>query len=225
MIAPTAALDALKSFGEPQKAAQMATYHKAKRAYLGVSNPQIDALCKDWRKACDLDQRLGLSRYLWDSDFHEARVAAAKLLIQARIRPDASVWREICRWVPEFDAWAIADHACSAGSRRLVADPSRLDVVETWTQNDSMWVRRAALVMTLPWTKQNNPKPEELTARERILGWAAGYVSDRDWFIQKSVSWWLRSLSKHDPERVRAFLADHGEAMKPFALRDAGKYL
>ena len=27
-----------------------------------------------------------------------------------------------------------------------------------------MWTRRAALVITLPWTKQNNPKPEELEA-------------------------------------------------------------
>ena len=102
---------------------------------------------------------------------------------------------------------------------------SRLDEVELWTRSDHMWTRRAALVATLPWTKQNHPKPDDLHRRDRILGWAAGYVSDRNWFIQKSIAWWLRELSKHDPERVIAFLNQNGDAMKPFARREAGKYL
>ncbi len=128
-------------------------------------------------------------------------------------------------WVPDFDAWAIADHACTAIQKRLSADPTRLDQVEAWTGSDHMWTRRSALVSTLPWTKQNHPKPEDLAHRDRILGWAAGYVPDRNWFIQKSIAWWLRELSKHDPDRVVAFLDAHGDAMKPFARREAGKYL
>ena len=160
-----------------------------------------------------MSQRLAISKHLWASDVHEARVAAAKLLTQARIKDDAEVWREIASWTFDFDAWAIADHACSAGGRRVQAVPERLDEVEKWTTDPSMWVRRAALVTTLPWTKSNHPKPADLDRRERILGWAEKYVEDQEWFIQKSVSWWLRSLSKHDPDRVRRFLADHGEGM------------
>ena len=45
---------------------------------------------------------------------------------------------------------------------------------------------------------------QEDAQRERILGWAAAYVSDPDWFIQKAVAWWLRDLSKRDPNRTRA---------------------
>ena len=106
-----------------------------------------------------------------------------------------------------------------------MADPTRIDEVETWTTSAHLWTRRAALVMTLPWTKQNHPKPEELEARDRVLGWAATYVEDRQWFIQKVIAWWLRELSKHDPVRTRAFLDRHGTVMKPFARREAGKYL
>ncbi len=225
MITPLSALEALKSFAEPEKAAQMAAYHKIPREYLGVSNPAIDACCKDWRKNCDVAERLAISQHLWASDIHEARIAAAKLLIQARISDDAKVWAEISSWVPGFDSWAIADHACSAGARRLSADPTRLDEVEAWTTHASLWVRRAALVITLPWTKSNFPKPDELIQRDRILGWAAAYVPDQQWFIQKSISWWLRSLSKHDPDRVRDFLTQHGAGMKNFARKDAAKYL
>ena len=125
----------------------------------------------------------------------------------------------------QFDAWAIADHASIAGQKRLVADPSRLDEVEGWTCSDHLWTRRAALVMTLPWTRLVHPKPADLAVRERVLGWAAGYVPDRDWFIQKAIAWWLRDLSRRDPDRVRAFLAEHGDAMKPFARREASKLL
>lgn len=225
MIPIEDAIATLQTQGDATKAADMRKYHKADRVYFGVANPVIDAIAKDWRADLTLENRLTLAADLWDSNIHEARVAAAKLLVQARIKPDDAAWALIVSWVPQFDAWAIADHVCGAGGRRLIAVPSRLDEVELWTTSDHMWTRRAALVMTLPWTKMNNPKPDDLAQRERILGWAAGYTTDPAWFIQKSVSWWLRELGRHDPARVHAFLRDHGDAMKPFARKDASRKL
>ncbi len=225
-MTPEDALAALRAQGDPQKAAEMAAYHKVDRPYLGVANPAIDALAKGWRADLALDDRIALASALWTTNIHEARIAAAKLLTQARIRPDDNgAWRLIASWVPDFDAWAIADHASIAGQKRLVWDPARLDEVEGWTASDHMWTRRAALVMTLPWTRDRHPKPDDIARRDRILGWAAGYVDDPDWFIQKAVAWWLRDLSKRDPERVRTFLAEHGARMKAFSRREAGRYL
>jgi len=132
-----------------------------------------------------VEGRVALAGALWATDIHEARVLAAKLLTQARLRPsDASAWEMIKSWVPEFDAWAIADHACMAGQKRLV-----------WELRDT------------------------------VLGWAATYVEDHTWFVQKAVAWWLRDLSKHDPDRVRAFLDAHGAQMKPFAVTEAARKL
>lgn len=219
------ALALLQQLGDAQKAAEMARYHKVERPYLGVANPVLDTLARDWRRALPLDDRIALARELWDSNVHEGRVAAAKLLTQARIRPDEAVWALIVSWVPQFDAWAVADHACMAGHRRVVADPSRVDEIEAWTSSEHMWTRRAALVMTLPWTRVRHPKPEDIEIRERVLGWAAGYVDDPEWFIQKAVAWWLRDLSRHDPDRTRAFLAEYGERMKPFARKEAARKL
>ena len=219
------ALAELRAAGDADRAAGAAAYHKAARLYLGVPVPVITDLAKGWRAGLDVPGRVTLAGALWRTDIHEARIAAAKLLTQARIKGDASVWRLVASWVPDFDAWAIADHACDAGARRLVADPSRIDEVEGWTGADHMWSRRAALVITLPWTRQNFPKPEDLAIRDRVLGWAAAMADDRDWFIQKAIAWWLRDLSKHDPDRVRAFLAAHGDRLKPFARREAAKHL
>ena len=219
------ALAELAAMGDAYKAEEMAAYHKTDRPFYGIANPVIYEACARWRAEATLDERATLASELWDSNVHEARVAAAKLLVQARIKPDEVVWKLIASWVPTFDGWALADHACGAGSRRLKADPSRLDGVETWTTSTHKWTKRSALVMTLPWTKQNHPTPEEIEARERILGWAAHYVQDPDWFIQKSVSWWLRELGRHDAPRVWAFLDEHGKTMKPFVYKDASRKL
>ena len=222
---PDEALAALSARGDPDDAAAQAAYHKSKRQHLGVRNPVIDELVKDWRAVLEIEGRVALADGLWRTDVHEARIAAAKLLTQARIKDDEAAWRLIASWVPDFDAWAIADHAASAGARRLSAYPERLDEVEAWTSDTSFWVRRAALIFTLPWSKGRHPSPDDRARRERILGWAAGYVHDREWFIQKAIGWWLRSLSKHDPDRVRAFLEQYGGAMKAFARKEAAKYL
>jgi 3-methyladenine DNA glycosylase AlkD len=218
-------LAALRAAADPARIPDMAAYHKIDRPYLGLKNGQIDDMTKSWRRALSVADRVDLAGQLWRTNIYEARLAAAKLHTQARIRPDAAVWAQIVGWVPDFDSWAIADHVCMAGQKRLVADPARLDEVEAWTVSDHMWTRRAALVITLPWTKQNHPKPEELVARDRILGWAAGYVADRDWFIQKAIAWWLRELSKHDAPRVLAFLDQHGPQMKAFARKEAARHL
>ena len=221
-----AALAALEALADPGRAASVAVYHKVPRRYLGVTVPQVAELADRWRAETDLDQRIALARALWDTDIHEARVAAAKMLTQARIRPsDAGVWDLIAAWVPSFDAWAIADHACDAGQRRLLADPSRIDRVEGWVGSPHMWSRRAALVITLPWTKQNFPKAADLAVRDRVLGWCADLAEDPDWFIQKAIAWWLRDLSRHDAARTVAFLATHGSRLKPFARKEAARHL
>jgi len=219
-------LEQLAALSNPERAQDMQRYHKAKRRYLGLGNQQVNDLAKDWRASLETPARVALADALWRTDIFEARLSAAKLLTQARIRPDdAPAWALIASWCADFDSWAIADHACMAGQKRLIADPSRLDTVESWVTSDHMWTRRAAMVVTLPWTKQNHPKPQELDARDRILGWAATLVPDRNWFIQKSIAWWLRELSKHDPDRTRAFIAAHGDAMKPFAAKEAMRLL
>ena len=219
------ALAALNTLIEPGRAEGMAEYHKVPRTYLGIPNPVINDLTQSWRQQLEVAERVALASELWDTDIFEARLAAAKLLTQARIRPDDEAWALICAWVPDFDSWAIADHAMMAGQKRLVAVPERIEEIEAWTQAKPHWTRRAAMVITLPFAKQNHPKPHENAIRERVLGWASTYVRDPEWFIQKSVAWWLRDLSKHDPERVRAFMAENGKHMKPFARKESEKYI
>ncbi|MBY6153169.1 DNA alkylation repair protein [Vannielia litorea] len=219
------ALAALRALAEPGRAEGMAAYHKQSREVIGISNPALNEITTDWRRSLSVPERLALAEALWQTDIFEARIAAAKLLTQARLRPDAEAWALIQSWLPDLDSWAIADHAMMAGQKRLMADLSRMATIEAWTTSDSFWTRRAALTVTLPLAKKNNPNAAEAQARARVLKWAEGYVTDPEWFIQKAVAWWLRDLSKHDAEATRTFLAGPGQVLKPFAQREAAKYL
>ena len=219
------ALAALRAAGDSGKAAKDAAYHRTDRETWGVPGDVLAEMTTAWRRAWPIETRLAVAGALWDDGAHDARIAAPKLLAQARIPEDGAVWDLLVTWVPAFDGWAIADVACGALARRLVASPARLDVVEGWTGSDHLWTKRAALVATLPWTKRRHPSEAERAARERVLGWAAGYVADERWFVQKAVAWWLRDLSRRDPARVRAFLDVEGAGMAPFARREARRLL
>ena len=65
------------------------------------------------------------------------------------------------------------------------------------------------------------PRPPRPPPASASSAGPAGYVADRERFVQKAVGWWLRSLSLHDPDRVRAFLDGPGRELKPFARREA----
>ena len=141
-----------------------------------------------------------------------------RVLTRKSIEPDAKVWRFVTGRLADLDGWAVADNLANVGQRCLVADPERLDVAESWTKSPHLWTRRAALVFTLPWTKDGRDP-------ERMLGWAARLAPDRQWFIQKAIDWWLRELSKRDPKRVRRFLDEQGAPLMAVARREATKYL
>ncbi|MEZ5839990.1 MAG: DNA alkylation repair protein [Hyphomicrobiales bacterium] len=212
------AIAALKAAAIPGKAAAFARYHKAARPYLGVPTPAIDLLAADIAATAGPADGLALAMRLWATNIFEARILAARICCRPRLKNYADIWAAIALWKEDFDSWAIADAVAKAGARCLRDDPARLDDVETWTRHPNMWVRRAALVFTLDWAKRGADPA-------RMLGWAADYVDDRDWFIQKAIGWWLRERSKHDPEVVRAFLARHENGLAPVARREATKYL
>jgi 3-methyladenine DNA glycosylase AlkD len=215
--------DALAALGtDPAKATEMARHHKVERAYLGVTTPAIDAVAKGWRETLDLEERLTLAAALWASDVHEGRIAAAKLLTQARIRPDDAVaWEMIVAWVPACDCAAIAEQIAIAGQKRLVAEPARFDVLATWVASEHLWTKAAVLAFTLPWTKHNNPKAADLVLRDRALDWAGQLAADPHKVIQTALVDWLASLAKHDPATAQAFVDRHAAVMKPYALKSA----
>ena len=209
---------ALCDLADPARAAQEKRYQKSSWAHWGVALPKMDAAIR--ATVAGLGQRasLDLAERLWREPVWDLKIVAGRLLARQAVAPDADVWAFVVRRMGDLDGWAVADNLADVGQRCLIADPARLDVVERWVESRHLWTRRAALVFTLPWAKENRDP-------ERVLGWAARLAADREWFIQKAIGWWLRELSKRDPQRVRRFLDERGAPLTAVARREATKYL
>ncbi len=163
-------------------------------------------------------ERLRLAKRLWREPVFDLRIAALRVLRSKSVPADARLWRFIAERMNELDGWAVADSFADVAGRCLIANEALLDEIEAFAESPHLWTRRASLVFTLPIAKTGRDP-------ERVLATAARLVPDREWFIQKAIGWWLRELSKRNPERVRLFIAEHGAGMKAFARREAAKYL
>jgi len=216
--AETRLIRALRTRADAKRAEWEEAYQKSRWEHWGVALPGMDAAIKETLGDLGQKDALSLCVRLWREPVWDLKIVAGRILARKSIEPDAKVWRFVTERLADLDGWAVADNLAMAGSRCLVADPGRLDAVEAWIESPHLWTRRAALVFTLPWTK-------EARDPERMLGWAARLAEDRQWFIQKAVGWWLRELSKRDPKRVRRFLKDHGEKLTGVGRREAMKYL
>lgn len=205
-------LDRLRDLADPERAARASARHKRDRETLGVTPAALEEVVAEWRAERDLDARIALAEALWDSDVHEARLAAARLLVQARMRPDDAAWAAIMDWAPQIDGAEIDDAVMTAAARRVVADPTRLDQITAWAGSRNPWLRRGVMLATLPWAKMNNPKPEDLKIREKILQLMLRLASDRHGGVRQAAKLWLRNLEKRDPDRVAVWHSAH-EAM------------
>ena len=178
----TDALAALVAAGDPSKAVEMAAYHKAPRRTSGSAIPA--------------STRLGVARVA-----PRVRVAAPRRARGARSGRATSTRRaspprsgprrrgsptrrprsgaKSCSWVPDFDAWAIADHACKAWSAGSTARPRSGSTSSRAGPglSEPLGPAGGAGGDAALGQAHDHPTPPELAARERILGWAAGYVA------------------------------------------------
>lgn len=197
----------------------------APRPAFGTPFGVIETLTRDWRATLTLEERCALAAALWDDGHLEARIAAAKLLTQARIREDAEVWALIAGWRHDLDERIVTEALGKAGERRLAADTSRIEELAHWIAAEHVWSRRAALAMTLPWAKLNILKPEDEAIRARALDWATTLVADRRAPVQNMIATWIRELSRHDSAAAAAWMAEHGATLRSFARKEAGRHL
>jgi 3-methyladenine DNA glycosylase AlkD len=214
----TTLTDRLRSLGSRARAEREKSYQKSPWEHWGVPLPKMDAAIRETLNGVPTSELLALSARLWREPVWDLKIVAARILARPAVPPTQRVWQFVRARMGDLDGWAVADNLADVGSRCLLADPGRLDVVENWVKSPHLWTRRAALVFTLPWTKSGRDP-------ERMLAWASGLADDPEWFIQKAIGWWLRELSKRDPARVRRFLDGHGTVLKGVARREASRYL
>ncbi len=207
-------LSELEAKGTPEKALADQKYHKSKRVHFGVPVPESRKLIGEWIKKVSEEELFKMAEALWRTDLYDPMICATIILSHRKIKPSLRLWKTIVRFLKDVDGWALEDQLAHAAWKCILNDEKLLDEVETWTEHPNFWMRRAALIYTLPYAKPGKDP-------ERSLKWASKYVADPEWFIQKAIGWWLRDLSQHNPKRVLTFLRKYDSKLKYVAKKEA----
>ena len=179
--------------------------------FIGLTVPQMRKLVRKYR---DLDDEAALQ--LLTSPWHEDRLVALLLLVQAHKRGDDKRRRKIhrsylanARWINNWDLVdASAEHVVGP---HLHAE--QVALLERLARSKNMWERRIAIVSTFHFIKRNEFRPT-LRIAEMLL-------QDSHDLIHKAVGWMLREVGKRDRKTLDGFLKKHYRTMPRTMLRYA----
>jgi 3-methyladenine DNA glycosylase AlkD len=209
-----------RAAGDAKSAVAQRAYMKSALSFHGVDAAEVRGAARDWLadNPIDHDALVAAVEALYASGWFDLRSAAIALLERRRelVGRDDAAW--LISLVRRSRCWAHVDWiATKIVPRALPARPSRL--LRSWARDDDFWVRRTALLAQL----------EALRAGAGdfalFCALAVPMLGEREFFIRKAIGWVLREVGKKRPELVRAFVAEHGDAMSGLTLREARKYL
>ena len=216
--------DHLRRAADPDKAGPMQAYMKTDMPFHGVQKTERVAIRRAFKRAFTLrsweDDLRPLIEALWALPHREEKYLALELahahtriaLTQAAL----PLWE----WLVRDGAWwdlvdAIASPLVSPTylKHREEVEPW----TERWIEDESLWVRRLAILAHL--------KHKEQTDAERLFAHCLRCAHEKEFFIRKAIGWALREYSKHDPEAVAAFLLAHRGAWSGLTFREGSKHL
>ncbi len=204
---------------------------------LGINNPQVRAVVKEFRKVADVED----VRRLAASPWHEIRVTGLLLLVElyhtARVKDrksrrrkasdipdsDADYSRESARalvdeylgLIPCGNNWDLVDLVAPKILGDWLTDhPEELCLLDELSEINDLWHQRVAIVST--WTLIR------AGVYEPTLRLAERYLTHSHDLIHKASGWMLREVGKHGGEpELLGFLDRHAARMPRTMLRYA----
>lgn len=215
---------ALAAHANPERVAVLTGgYAPSRLRYLGSSVPDLRGVVRqfsrDLKPATAAEVRQ-IALALVRRGTVEGRQVGYELLAR---RPDA-----MARLTPQLirrlgrgnDNWASVDGFASFITGRAWLDGRITDAeVESWVRSKDPWWRRTALSSTVALNVR--ARGGQGDARRTLLI-CRHFAREKSPMLAKALSWSLRSLVRHDKERVRAFIDKHRATLPALVVREVG---
>eukprot|EP00465_Bigelowiella_longifila_P015510 CAMPEP_0185252998 /NCGR_PEP_ID=MMETSP1359-20130426/1920_1 /TAXON_ID=552665 /ORGANISM="Bigelowiella longifila, Strain CCMP242" /LENGTH=260 /DNA_ID=CAMNT_0027835297 /DNA_START=72 /DNA_END=855 /DNA_ORIENTATION=- len=200
---------ALQSCKDSSKAVMMKKYMREKFDFFGVSAPDRRDVLKPYLKGkkavartATTEELIELMGYLWNEDMRECQYAACDVLVlHETLNKDKaeSLTSAVKELVVSKSWWDTVDYLASVIGNTLIHE-GMLNVMDGWIKDDSIWVRRVAIIC------QNKRKTK--TDAKRLFQYCKEHASDTEFFIAKAIGWSLRSYAYTDPDAVQRFVEE-----------------
>jgi 3-methyladenine DNA glycosylase AlkD len=217
---------ALAEHADPERAVGQQRYMKSAMPYLGLTSPVLAAALRPVLREPGLavasrSEWEATILTLWDEATHREEWYAALALAKHRAHrkwvdsASMPLWERLIRSGAWWDV--VDDIATHLVRDTVLAAP----VVEgrrmrEWAVDDSIWVRRAAIICQVG-------AGERLDQR-LLADVIEPNVQGSDFFIRKGIGWALRDHARVAPDWVREFVAAHPD-LSGLSRREALKHL
>jgi 3-methyladenine DNA glycosylase AlkD len=204
-------------------------YLKGTAAFRGVPMPVIRRAVTEWSSDEGLDglspgDQKKLAFELLGQRFSEDKLAGV-LLLGEHLLPALGA-RDLPSVARAFGAGHISDwNLCDWFSVKVLAALIERDgrpmaeAIAAWRESEPLWQRRAAAVALAPLAPRGGDNFEGFV--ELAIDVADANAGDDERFMQTSVGWLLRELSKRAPQTVRDFVREHEDLLSSEARRMA----
>lgn len=212
----------LSLVADPERAKGAAAYMKTNMAFYGVTSPQRKVILRRVVRlfpATSVDEYRQAVSALWERPHREEKYLATAY---ARAFPEYVTADQIDlyrRMVVEGAWWDFVDEIAAHLIGKVVLD-SRNDmrpILDQWIAEPDMWLRRSAILAQL--------RHKSDTDADMLFEFCRRCASEKEFFIRKAIGWALRAYAQTDPEAVRGFLDEMGNALSPLSRREAAKHL
>lgn len=145
----------------------------------------------------------------------ELAVVGINLLVPYKRFYDDALVGKTKEWITDVQDWEICDNLSYLVIHELLsADLFTPEDLLYLRDHDNVFARRAYLVCRVKSLRKGDADMDE------SLDDISYFVSDRDKYMVKAMSWVLREASKSAPEKVSRFIDEFGDELHPMVVRE-----
>ncbi len=189
----------LKKLSDKHFAENIKRYLKSPYEFYGIHVPEIRIMAKHLYEEHELKDFYRVFNRLWNSGYHEEMSLALYTLQLYEKEFDIKTWKFLKPKLDNIKSWDQIDAVSSSIiGKILLKDPKLEKEILKLPKSKNFWMRRIAIVSTLPRIKNGDIR---LTMKL-----AEDYINDKEPYIQKATGWMLREAGKQNPEVVKRFI-------------------
>ena len=216
-----AILDDLAQYASHSRKEKVAINHPTSMEVFGLMVSDLRMVIAKWQKKLKdftPGQWIDLALDLVNARHLECQLVAYEFLWKNKKALLSLTQQQIIALGGQLDNWVSVDMYCLSITGycwRMGLLPDH--VLEQWAKNENLWIRRAALVSTVPLNLRARGGTGDV---ERTLRICQMLVDDRQDMVIKALSWALRELSKSDRQAVKTFMEQHGQRIHSRVKRE-----
>ncbi len=211
-----------RSRTNPEKAEGMQAYMKTDMPFYGVQKPARVPIARHLVAEFPPKTQTGYEELvlgLWGLPHREEKYLALDVAARLRRFVTTASLPLYRRLIVEGAWWDFVDDVATNLIRSLVlAEPKAAwPEVDTWIDDDDMWLRRSAIICQVG--------AKGGTDSTRLFAFCEARIDEKEFFIRKAIGWALREYARTDPEAVAKFATSHRDRLSGLSYREATKHI